>query len=609
VVSQTSYFAIQIRSRSRTMRLTISDYGWNFARRLPRSQAKKQSFLLKSACHSYRNYLRTDEPAHLASAIDDLSYFLLSDIEIAPTHYLQVSGWAGLPLFKVKFIELHSSIDITRVKPKNRREDVSSFYGYRKVLRCGFETKVEVGDESEVVEIRIITKGEDSYRLNLHESAKGSIVNQHEYGIHAGSIDTCKRIQISELQQNLFGDEISGEERIFLAEILLTMSLYEECARIFEQFSDVPQGADRRIDRVRYILKKHWDTQEEIELYVHSTRLLDPGGLNKVPTAKCVLETDVHIHSGSLLIDSNNKFIVADRAARPEYDFVSGQWDIAIGSNSRLHEVQVASHSLPTLQIERAVSLLGRNPENYFHSLIEYLPRYFTAKNSEYLKDHLFLLNSESPATIKFAAESLIPKERIKYISKKDSIFAKELLIPTLHTQTYDSTHIPWEYSGQMDWRPIEQFSQRMLDLHLGGEPKCPDVFAIRTGGLRSIPNAKKLIRIAQDEGFEILDLAKLTFVEQLTRLYWSRRVVIPGGSGLAGMIFMRPGTSVLALATAEQQELGSYKAIAQHSKVGLEYLLGRPIVTHHGQQLKMNQIHSSFVISPYEFKKSLRSL
>ena len=288
---------------------------------------------------------------------------------------------------------------------------------------------------------------------------------------------------------------------------------------------------------------------------------------------------------------------------------MSGQWETAIGSNARLHEVQVASHSLPNLQIERAVSLLGRNPENYFHSLIEYLPRYFTAKNSEYLKDHLFLLNSESPATIKFAAESLIPKERIKYISKKDSIFAKELLIPTLHTQTYDSTHIPWEYSGQMDWRPIEQFSQWMLDLHLGGEPKCPDVFAIRTSGLRSIPNAKKLIRIAQDEGFEILDLTKLTFVEQLTRLYWSRRVVIPGGSGLAGMIFMRPGTSVLTLATAEQEELGSYKAIARNARVELKYLLGHPVVSPQGQQRRMNQIHSSFVIAPSQFKKSLRSL
>lgn len=609
MVSQTSYFAIQIRTRYRTMRLTISDYGWNFARSLPRSQAGKRSFLLKSSCHSYRAYLRTDEPAHLASAIDDLNYVVHAEKVVPPGHFIQISGWAGMPLFKIKKIEVHSSIGVTSVKPKKRRDDVSSFYGTQRVSRSGFEIEVEVEKDDEIVEIRIVTKDQSRYRLNLHNSAEGLLVNQHEHGIHAGSIDKCQRIEVLGIQQIDSFRKIAGEDRIGLAELLLTMSLYEECARIFEQFSDVPQGADRRIDRVRYVLKKHWDTQKENELHVHSTRLLDPGGLNKVPTAKCVLEKDVHIHSGSLLIDSNNKFIVADRAARPEYDFVSGQWETAIGSNARLHEVQVASHSLPNLQIERAVSLLGRNPENYFHSLIEYLPRYFTAKNSGYLKDHLFLLNSESPATIKFAAESLIPKERIKYISKKDSIFAEELLIPTLHTQTYDSIHIPWEYSGQMDWRPIEQFSQWMLDLHLGGEPKCPDVFAIRTSGLRSIPNAKKLIRIAQDEGFEILDLTKLTFVEQLTRLYWSRRVVIPGGSGLAGMIFMRPGTSVLTLATAEQEELGSYKAIARNARVELRYLLGHPVVSPQGQQLRMNQIHSSFVIAPSQFKKSLRSL
>ena len=309
------------------------------------------------------------------------------------------------------------------------------------------------------------------------------------------------------------------------------------------------------------------------------------------------------------MINDENRFLVVDRAARPEFDFVSGQWEIALGSNTRLQEVQVMQRQAPTETLSSAVSLLGRNPENYFHSLIEYLPRYFTAMDSGLVKDHLFLLNSESPPTIKFAAESFIPQSSIRYVSKDDSILVKELLVPTFHTQTYDSTQIPWEYSGLMDWAPIEQFSRRMIELHLGPEEKYPDFFAVRAGGLRAIPNVKRLIRIAEEEGFEILDLSSLSFVEQLNRMYWSRKMIIPGGAGLAGMIFMQPRTSVLTLATAEQKELGTYRAIAEHAKVDLNYLLGVSTVAFGEAPFRMNQIHAPFVISPKEFRKAIRSM
>ena len=338
-------------------------------------------------------------------------------------------------------------------------------------------------------------------------------------------------------------------------------------------------------------------------------RQLDSGGLNRTPKALCVTEKEVLIQSGSLLINDENKFLVEDRAARPEFDFVSGQWEIALGSNARLKEVQIAERKAPTEILEAAVSLLGRNPENYFHSLIEYLPRYFTAMESGLVKDHVFLLNSESPPTIKFAAESFIPQSSIRYVSKDDSIQVKELLVPTFHTQTYDSTQIPWEYSGLMDWAPIEQFSRRMLELHLGPEEKYPDFFAVRAGGLRAIPNVKRLILIAEEEGFEILDLTTLSFVEQLNRMYWSRKIIIPGGAGLAGMIFMQPGTSVLTLATAEQKELGTYRAIAEHAKVDLNYLLGVSTVAFGEAPFRMNQIHAPFVISPKEFRKAIRAM
>ena len=598
----------QIRQSLWKIKLAITDAGWNFSKSIPRSQVRKDIFSIKRANLYYNRYLSTDDPKFLSYSIENLSN-IATAVKSPPAYFIDITGWAASPLAKVSKIELHSSLGTQFVKPREKRPDVAAFYNSEALLHSGFAISIPIADLHEIVEIRVISKSKLSLNLHIVDSTLSLLSNQHELGTPVGSIDSCKRTLISYFSTLVKAVQNCEVNLINIAEILIAMNRLEDCAELIGHISDVPSGADRRIDRVRFVVESSLEQTNELGHEVLEIRQLDSGGLNRTPKALCVTEKEVLIQSGSLLINDENKFLVADRAARPEFDFVSGQWEIALGSNARLKEVQIAERKAPTEILEAAVSLLGRNPENYFHSLIEYLPRYFTAMESGLVKDHVFLLNSESPPTIKFAAESFIPQSSIRYVSKDDSIQVKELLVPTFHTQTYDSTQIPWEYSGLMDWAPIEQFSRRMLELHLGPEEKYPDFFAVRAGGLRAIPNVKRLIRIAEEEGFEILDLTTLSFVEQLNRMYWSRKIIIPGGAGLAGMIFMQPGTSVLTLATAEQKELGTYRAIAEHAKVDLNYLLGVSTVAFGEAPFRMNQIHAPFVISPKEFRKAIRAM
>jgi capsular polysaccharide biosynthesis protein len=590
-------------------RLAIADTFWKSNQIHPMSKLRQEVFLLKRADRNYSRYLSTDDSSFLADALNDMEFVINLANRKPLVHSILISGWAASADIRIRHIEICSSMGTKRVRVNKKRHDVFSHYGLRKYLRSGFEASVVVADERETIQVKVTTKSDYSCSLNIKEADTALVVNQYIDGTHVGSIDSCKRLQISGPGSFVHLAKSAKVNLINIAEILLAMSRLEECSKAIDLVSDVPPGADRRIDRIRFVVQPFLNLVQASGYEVLDVRQLDSGGLSRAPSTTCVSEREVLIQTGSLLIDKEGRFLVADRAARPEFDFVSGQWEIALGSNTRLQEVQVMQRQAPTETLSSAVSLLGRNPENYFHSLIEYLPRYFTAMESGLVKDHVFLLNSESPPTIKFAAESFIPQSSIRYVSKDDSIQVKELLVPTFHTQTYDSTQIPWEYSGLMDWAPIEQFSRRMLELHLGPEEKYPDFFAVRAGGLRAIPNVKRLIRIAEEEGFEILDLSSLSFVEQLNRMYWSRKMIIPGGAGLAGMIFMQPGTSVLTLATAEQKELGTYRAIAEHAKVDLNYLLGVSTVAFGEAPFRMNQIHAPFVISPKEFRKAIRAM
>ncbi len=590
-------------------KLSIADLLWGLRPIYPTSEYQRQVFFLKRAVRNYSRYLSTDGYIFLNRAIEDLDLVFAIEDKKPLVHSVRISGWAASTSVQIKCVELRSSLDSKKIRTNKKRYDVSSYYGSRKLLRSGFSASIDVADEQEIIQVSIHTSSNHLCSLSIKEPENCIAVNQYIDGTHVGSIDRCERFQASGPGSIARVAQNSGVNFIHLAEILISMCRIEECANLIRLINDVPSGADRRIDRVRYVVEPFLEQINESGYEVLETRQLDSGGLNKAPKALCVPEKEVLIQSGSLLIDEENRFLVVDRAARPEFDFVSAQWEIALGSHARLQEVQIAQRKAPTETIENAVSLLGRNPENYFHSLIEYLPRYFTATDSGLVNDHLFLLNSESPQTIKFAAESLISRSSIRYVSKNDSIQVRELLIPTFHTQTYDFTKIPWEYSGLMDWTPIEQFSRRMIELHLGPEEKYRDFFAVRAGGLRAIPNVKRLMRIAEEEGFEILDLSTLSFVEQLNRMYWSQRMIIPGGAGLAGMIFMQPGASVLTLATAEQKELGTYRAIADHAKVDLKYLLGVSTVAIGEAPFRMNQIHAPFVISPKEFRKAIREM
>jgi capsular polysaccharide biosynthesis protein len=598
----------RIRQSLWKIKLAIIDASWEFSKSIPRSQVRKNIIFIKIANRYYNRYLSTDDPEFLAHSIENLSK-IATDVNSPPACFIEITGWAASPLAKISKIEVRSSLGTQAVKPRQKRPDVAAHFNSQAFLHSGFAISAPIADPDEKVEIRVISKSSSFLILYIDDSTLSLVKNQQESGTSVGSIDSCKKSQNSHFSSLIKATQNSGINLINIAEILIAMNRLEECAELIGLISDVPSGADRRIDRVRFVVEPFLERIDELGHEVLKTRQLDSGRLNRAPKALCVTEEEVLIQSGSLLIDRENRFLVADRAARPEFDFVSAQWEIALGSNARLQEVQIAERQAPTETLKSAVSLLGRNPENYFHSLIEYLPRFFTATDSGLINDHLFLLNSESPPTIKFAAESFIPKSSIRYVSKNDSIQVKELLIPTFHTQTYDSTHIPWEYSGLMDWTPIEKFSRRMIELHLGPEEKYRDFFAVRAGGLRAIPNVKRLMRIAEDEGFEILDLSTLSFVEQLNRMYWSQRMIIPGGAGLAGMIFMQPGASVLTLATAEQKELGTYRAIADHAKVDLNYLLGVSTVAIGEAPFRMNQIHAPFVISPKEFRKAIRTM
>lgn len=78
---------------------------------------------------------------------------------------------------------------------------------------------------------------------------------------------------------------------------------------------------------------------------------------------------------GRGIIKVGSSIVDDDAAHRPPRGFVAGRWPFAVGSSSNLNHAVVCVPSARVLEVERAVHLVSRVGNNWFHWLIETLPK------------------------------------------------------------------------------------------------------------------------------------------------------------------------------------------------------------------------------------------
>lgn len=115
----------------------------------------------------------------------------------------------------------------------------------------------------------------------------------------------------------------------------------------------------------------------------------------------------------------------------------------------------------------------------------------------------------------------------------------------------------------------IHRFSRAAVaflqGLQGGGRPWRRVYLTRRGARRRRIVNEAELMRALSRSGFEEVASGELTFAEQLRLFSETATLVAPHGAGLANMVFMRPGGSVLELQPEGQDAAGTlmYRCLA----------------------------------------------
>ncbi|HEX4402419.1 MAG TPA: glycosyltransferase 61 family protein [Galbitalea sp.] len=304
---------------------------------------------------------------------------------------------------------------------------------------------------------------------------------------------------------------------------------------------------------------------------------------------------------GTVLIGSS--LVVYENSADPRHDFVSGQQYTIFGSQSHADRALVRLKPCASESIMEGILLSGRNDSNWFHWLIEYLPRVMQV-DAHIDASVPFLVTARTPQSGMDALRSLSSR-RIVAVDPDVLQSVKRLHVAAPPVQVLDTTRVPWKDGLSVNPLPLRAmraaWGLRDDDIASGAP-----IFLSRKSRHRGLTNEDRLAAIARRHGLNIRDPGAMSFDDQLA-LFTSAPLIV-GGSGavMANYLMMSPGSRVLALTSDALIDFILPAAIAEIAAVEFAYVSGptqRPLSAF---RTRNDWLQSDFVVRPDVFEHAL---
>jgi len=324
----------------------------------------------------------------------------------------------------------------------------------------------------------------------------------------------------------------------------------------------------------------------------------------RVPDQQWLVVREATVQDGGTIL-SGGRLVVYDPSADPRLDFVSGQWNSVFGAAFMLDRALVRLRKSSSRRLREGVLLSGRNDDNWYHWMVECLPRVFQV-DSSVPSSAPFIVSSRTPPTGMEALERFADRE-IVVVDAALALEVEELHVLAPSVQILDTTRVPWSRGLSMNTAPLLEFRRRLAlaDLSLGGKGRR--VFLQRTSSRRGLINQPELAEIATRLGLEPVDPSGLSWLEQIELFSSSSLVVGASGAVMANYLLMLPGSRVLALTSDSLADFVLPAALASVSQVAFSYLTGPNQSALEDHLARNNWLHSSFSIRPKKFERALR--
>lgn len=178
---------------------------------------------------------------------------------------------------------------------------------------------------------------------------------------------------------------------------------------------------------------------------------------------------------------------------------------------------------------ETGIPINGQFPDNWYHWIVNILPRAFLVESRELAPPEVPFLVSSSihGTTMEEALRSVIRSgRRIEFLENRAHTVRNGLIVESPVREVCQSpkslTPINWSELGNFHYELMEEFRAELLqfgmeNLEASERPSLSRIYFARKGSTSSRPfNESEVISLLSDYGFIALDFSELTFREQI---------------------------------------------------------------------------------------------
>lgn len=258
---------------------------------------------------------------------------------------------------------------------------------------------------------------------------------------------------------------------------------------------------------------------------------------------------DAVILGGRSLVMVKDKIVLSDEMV----DFSSREFGIKASHVEIVREdaVMFTDNKKIDLHIKEGVLLSSGHDNNYFHWLVECLPKLLLIDGLQQFKDVPLLIPTGLHKNLMIALDRLnINNRQLIYIERDSACRVGRLIFPSALSQIVD------RYEGSpvfnvdivLSHKWLTKVSERLKSNVENNKRPWRKLFLTRRKGYRSLGNRDELELLLLQHNFEIVELEGASLDFQLELFSQAAVIVAPTGAALTNMLYCQAGTKVIIL-------------------------------------------------------------
>lgn len=258
----------------------------------------------------------------------------------------------------------------------------------------------------------------------------------------------------------------------------------------------------------------------------------------------CQLQEEAVVFSGGTVM-SGGDLLDTDFAQSHFFDFVAGRHDHVMGNSFNLRYAAVKSPPLSGEVIPQGILLSSRADSNWFHWLIETLPRLILVED---LDRQIPILVSQRVPIEGIELLKMLTDRSVITINQGQGQIVSKLTIPGQVIFNPDSSEffrdeLRMEFDGEILLELRRRILSAYKDCRVAYGAK---LFMTRRGGARMPFGLRTIEWFFEKAGFDVLDFSEIPVEEQVLRVNGAAQIVYLGGASMANLLFCRPGTQIV---------------------------------------------------------------